>query len=61
MPSQRHRLSPNMLMGILLSAWGLLNLLQANWTELANDEAYYWYFSQHLDWGYSTTPRWWLS
>lgn len=56
MPSQRHRLSPNMLMGILLSAWGLLNLLQANWTELANDEAYYWYFSQHLDWGYFDHP-----
>lgn len=56
MPFKCHRLSPNALIGILLSAWGVLNLLQAWGTGLADDEAYYWYFSQHLDWGYFDHP-----
>lgn len=56
MPVKRHSLAPNTLMWILLSAWGVLNLLQAGFTELADDEAYYWYFSQHLDWGYFDHP-----
>ena len=34
----------------------MLNLLQAAFTGLADDEAYYWYFSQHLDWGYFDHP-----
>lgn len=50
------RLSPNALVAILLAAWWVLNLLQAAFTGLANDEAYYWYFSQHLDWGYYDHP-----
>lgn len=33
--------------------WGLLNLLQATFTELFHDEAYYWMFSQQLAWGYA--------
>lgn len=41
---------------LLLAAWGVLNLLQAAFTGLADDEAYYWYFSQHLDWGYFDHP-----
>lgn len=38
-----------------LFIWWILNLLQAAFTELAHDEAYYFMFSQHLDWGTSTT------
>ncbi len=34
----------------------LVNLLQSAFTELANDEAYYWVFSQNLDWGYFDHP-----
>lgn len=41
---------------ILLAAWWMLNLLQSAFTGLANDEAYYWYYSQHLDWGYFDHP-----
>lgn len=39
-----------------MAAWWVLNLLQAAFTGLADDEAYYWYFSQHLDWGYFDHP-----
>ena len=34
----------------------LLNLLQAGFTELIYDEAYYWYFSTQLAWGYFDHP-----
>ncbi|HRE37865.1 MAG TPA: glycosyltransferase family 39 protein [Chitinophagaceae bacterium] len=36
--------------------WLLLGLLQARLTELQDDEAYYWVFSRHLDWGYFDHP-----
>ncbi len=36
--------------------WLLLALLQANYTELLSDEAYYWKYSQFLDWGYFDHP-----
>lgn len=36
--------------------WLLLGLIQAASTELLDDEAYYWVFSQHLDWGYFDHP-----
>ena len=49
-------LSPNATVGLLLAAWWLLNLLQAALTGLADDEAYYWYFAHHLDWGYFDHP-----
>lgn len=39
-----------------LFIWWLINLLQAAFTELAHDEAYYFMFSQHLDWGYFDHP-----
>ena len=39
-----------------LFIWWILNLLQAAFTELAHDEAYYFMFSQHLDWGYFDHP-----
>ena len=47
---------PDTLVLLLLAAWWVVNLLQAALTGLANDEAYYWYFSQHLDWGYFDHP-----
>lgn len=34
----------------------LVSLLQASFTELAGDEAYYWEYSQQLDWGYFDHP-----
>lgn len=34
----------------------VLNLIQSFFTEIANDEAYYWMFSQKLDWGYFDHP-----
>ncbi len=36
--------------------WILLALLQANATELFDDEAYYWVYSKFLDWGYFDHP-----
>ena len=36
--------------------WLLLGLLQSGLTELLDDEAYYWVFSQYLDWGYFDHP-----
>lgn len=50
------QLKPDTLVLLLLAAWWVVNLLQAAFTGLANDEAYYWYFSQHLDWGYFDHP-----
>ncbi|MBT8295178.1 MAG: glycosyltransferase family 39 protein, partial [Gramella sp.] len=34
----------------------LINLLQAYFTELIFDEAYYWHFAQDMDWGYFDHP-----
>lgn len=50
------RLKPDTLVLLLLLAWWVLNLVQAALTGLADDEAYYWYFAQHLDWGYFDHP-----
>lgn len=36
--------------------WLLLNLVQASFTELIHDEAYYWFYGQHLAWGYFDHP-----
>ncbi|MCF8238390.1 MAG: glycosyltransferase family 39 protein [Saprospiraceae bacterium] len=41
---------------VLLIAWLTINLIQAYFTELFHDEAYYWVFSQVLDWGYKDHP-----
>src|SRR5687767_12737796 len=38
------------------AAWFLLGLLQAMFTELQDDEAYYWVYAQFLDWGYFDHP-----
>jgi Dolichyl-phosphate-mannose-protein mannosyltransferase len=36
--------------------WLLLALIQAGFTELQDDEAYYWVYSHYLDWGYFDHP-----
>lgn len=40
--------------GILI--WMFINGIQAFFTELDPDEAYYWMYSRHLDWGYFDHP-----
>src|SRR3954469_25281330 len=39
-----------------IGGWILLNFLQAKFTGLDGDEAYYWMFSRHLQWGYFDHP-----
>ena len=34
----------------------VLNLLQAHFTELIFDEAYYWHYAQNMAWGYFDHP-----
>jgi Dolichyl-phosphate-mannose-protein mannosyltransferase len=41
---------------IFLAIWGILNLVQARFTPLNNDEAYYWMYSKQLAWGYFDHP-----
>ena len=41
---------------VFYGLWLLLGLLQSGLTELQDDEAYYWVFSQYLDWGYFDHP-----
>lgn len=41
---------------LLLIVWGIINLIQARFTTLNNDEAYYWMYSKHLAWGYFDHP-----
>ncbi|MDX1410165.1 MAG: glycosyltransferase family 39 protein, partial [Saprospiraceae bacterium] len=39
-----------------LLTWFVLNVLQAMTTGLLHDEAYYWLYANHLDWGYFDHP-----
>lgn len=48
--------SPDRVVALWLGVWWLLNLVQAGFSELANDEAYYHMFAQHLAWGYFDHP-----
>ncbi len=41
---------------LILFIWFLLNVIQALFTEIGNDESYYWVYSQYLDWGYFDHP-----
>ncbi|NLU94346.1 ArnT family glycosyltransferase [Chitinophaga sp. Ak27] len=41
---------------LFLLSWLILGLLQACFSELWDDEAYYWVYSRHLDWGYFDHP-----
>lgn len=47
---QRHHLK------IFFFTWLLLQLIQAQFTELLDDEAYYWVYSRFPDWGYFDHP-----
>ncbi|MGB5387908.1 MAG: glycosyltransferase family 39 protein [Eudoraea sp.] len=40
----------------LLTSIFIINLLQGYFTELIFDEAYYWYYAQHMAWGYFDHP-----
>ena len=51
----RQRLATNPVAGFLLF-WAFLNLLQIGFTELTSDEGYYWFYAQHLQWGYYDHP-----
>lgn len=49
---------------IIISIAIIVNLLQAWLTPISEDEAYYWLWSQNLDWGYFDHPpmiAWWIS
>jgi dolichyl-phosphate-mannose-protein mannosyltransferase len=37
-------------------AWLILTIIQSRYTELLDDEAYYWVYSKFLDWGYFDHP-----
>lgn len=50
------RITPLQLFLLLLSGWFLLNLFQAVFTEITNDEAYYAFWGKYLDWGYFDHP-----
>lgn len=41
---------------LFYGGWLLLNLAQAFFTELQDDEAYYWVYAKYLDWGYFDHP-----
>jgi 4-amino-4-deoxy-L-arabinose transferase-like glycosyltransferase len=41
---------------LLIFAWFLINVIQSLFTEIGNDEAYYWVYSQYPDWGYFDHP-----
>ncbi len=41
---------------LFLIIWGIINLIQAFFTPLHNDEAYYWMFSRYPAWGYYDHP-----
>lgn len=41
---------------IFYATWLAINLIQAGFTGLLDDEAYYWVYSRFLDWGYFDHP-----
>ena len=41
---------------LFLAIWLAINMIQAYFTELAHDEAYYWMYSRFLAWGYFDHP-----
>jgi hypothetical protein len=44
------------LLFIMLSVWFVVNLVQANYTEILSDEAYYGLYGKYLAWGYFDHP-----
>ena len=49
-------LGADRLVPLWLGVWWIANLVQAGFTELANDEAYYHMFAERLAWGYFDHP-----
>ncbi|WP_305982424.1 ArnT family glycosyltransferase [Roseivirga thermotolerans] len=41
---------------VFLIIWFIVGLIQNYFTEVSGEEAYYWLFSQYLDWGYLDHP-----
>ena len=41
---------------LFYTSWVILGLIQSRFTELLDDEAYYWVYSKFLDWGYFDHP-----
>jgi 4-amino-4-deoxy-L-arabinose transferase-like glycosyltransferase len=41
---------------LFYSSWLILTIIQSRFTELLDDEAYYWVYSKFLDWGYFDHP-----
>ena len=41
---------------VFVIIWFILNLIQSYFTEIIDDEAYYWVYSQALEWGYFDHP-----
>ena len=41
---------------LFFATWFILNLIQAYFTELLDDEAYYWVYSRFPAWGYFDHP-----
>ena len=41
---------------LFYSAWSILSIIQATFTKLLFDEAYYWKYQSQLDWGYFDHP-----
>lgn len=54
--SNPHIAKNNTLLLWLLLSWLLLNLVQAAFIPIDADEAYYWLYAQHLQWGYFDHP-----
>lgn len=52
----RHSVSAEKLFWLLLASWFVVNFLQAAFTGISNDEAYYALWGQHLAWGYFDHP-----
>lgn len=49
-------MKPRYSTALILLAWLLINIIQAYFTGLFNDEAYYFYYSRDLAWGYYDHP-----
>ena len=50
------KISASKLFYLFLIFWGVINLIQALFTPLNSDEAYYWMYSRNLAWGYFDHP-----
>jgi hypothetical protein len=41
-----------LLLPVSIFILSILNIIQGNYTELLPDEAYYWVYSQYMNWGF---------